>query len=376
MKCATCKTVLTAQTKIAAKGHTPETVKGKAATCTEDGLTDGVRCSTCKAVLTAQTKIAAKGHSYTSGVCSACGKDKTNESLEFALSEDGKSYYVTGIGSCTDTDVIIPATYNGKPVTSIELEAFWGCDSMTSITIPSSITHIASDAFLDCTSLARVYISDLAVWCEIAFDDLISSPFYYGAALYLNGERITDLVIPNTVFYIKKNAFLGCSSITSIHIPASVHVISSYAFYCCTSLKSITVDEKNITYHSSGNCLIEVTKTLILGCSTSVIPNDGSVETIGKLAFANAPSLTTITIPDSVTEISDSAFGACTALKSVTIGKNVKSIGEYAFVACQSLTSITFDGTKAQWNAISKVNNWNQGSGKYTVHCTDGDVSK
>ncbi len=62
-KCSVCGTTLTAQNTIPAKGHSPVTVPGKAATCTEAGLTDGSKCSVCGTTLTAQNTIPAKGHS-------------------------------------------------------------------------------------------------------------------------------------------------------------------------------------------------------------------------------------------------------------------------------------------------------------------------
>ena len=93
-------------------------------------------------------------------------------------------------------------------------------------------------------------------------------------------------------------------------------------------------------------------------------------------AFEGCSSLPSITIPDGVTSIGDSAFYNCSSLTSVTIGDGVTSIGDYAFEHCSKLTSIIFSGTKAQWNAISKGNYWNEYTGNYTIHCTDGDIVK
>ena len=77
-----------------------------------------------------------------------------------------------------------------------------------------------------------------------------------------------------------------------------------------------------------------------------------------------------------MTSIGNGTFSRCTGLTSVTIGNGVTSIGYDAFYSCYNLTSITFKGTKAQWNAISKGSWWNNNTGSYTVHCTDGDISK
>ena len=183
-------------------------------------------------------------------------------------------------------------------------------------------------------------------------------------------------------------------------IPDSVTSIGSKAFSGCKGLTSVIVDEGNTKYHSAGNCLIETaTKTLILGCKTSVIPTDGSVTSIGYSAFGGCTGLTSVTIGNSVTSIGSEAFSGCKGLTSVTIGGNVTSVGNSAFygctgltsvtipdsvtsigwaafAGCTGLTSITFNGTKAQWNAISKDDDWkNNVPSDCKVICTDGTVN-
>ena len=156
-----------------------------------------------------------------------------------------------------------------------------------------------------------------------------------------------NVVIPKTyrgipVKEIKDSAFSYQTRLKSITLPDSVTSIGNDAFYGCSGLTSIFVDKRNTKYHSAGNCLIETaTKTLILGCKTSVIPTDGSVTSIGNYAFYDCTGLTSITIPDSVTHIGDYAFSYCTGLTSVIIGNNVTSIGGGAFRDCTGLTSIT-----------------------------------
>ena len=109
----------------------------------------------------------------------------------------------------------------------------------------------------------------------------------------------------------------------------------------------------NSVYHSANNCLIETeTKTLILGCKNSIIPDDGSVISIGSFAFSYCIGLTSITITNSLTFIGPSAFYNCNVLKS-----------------------ITFEGTMEQWQAISKGTSWNYNVPASVVHCTDGDVN-
>ena len=244
------------------------------------------------------------------------------------------------------TSIIIP-----NSVTNIGEEAFYGCSGLTSITIPDSVTIIGADAFYNCEKSKSIYYTgDIASWCGIGgLESLTKSSSH---ALYFGGERLWgDLVIPDSVTSIGSYAFCN-SDLISITIPRNVTNIGEGAFSGCSMLTTIIVEESNTRYHSAGNCLIETeSKTLIAGCQKSDIPDDGSVTRIGNAAF----------------------YG-CIHLSSITIPTSVREIGEYAFGKCKSLYKITFKGTKAQWNAISKSNNWKRDSVTYQVICTDGTI--
>lgn len=132
--------------------------------------------------------------------------------------------------------------------------------------------------------------------------------------------QIKSVVIENGITRVGNSAFAQCLNVFEISLPDTLISIGDYAFYYTSSkslhipknvgvlgrgtfsrsnknLTSITVDEANTTFHSNGNCLIETaTKTLIIGCATSVIPDDGSVTKIGLLAFANNTHLKEIII--------------------------------------------------------------------------------
>ena len=190
----------------------------------------------------------------------------------------------------------------------IGTSAFSGCTSLTNITIPNSVTSIGNDAFRNCTSLTSVHITDVAAWCGIIFSNGDANPLGYAHNLYLNGELVTDLVIPDSVTSIGNSAFSYCTSLTSVTIPDSVTSIGNSAFSYCTSLTSVTI----------GN----------------------GVTSIGSVAFGDCTSLTSITIPDSVTSIGNAAFEDCSSLTSITIPDSVTEIGSYAFRSCTSLKKV------------------------------------
>lgn len=131
-------------------------------------------------------------------------------------------------------DIVIPETItygeNVYTVTAIGSNAFNGCSNLKSITIPKTVTSSGYNAFGNCSILSSVYISSLDAWCNISFDNFYGNPLIYAENLYLNGNFVTDLEIPNTVTKIKDYAFDGFNYFTSVTIPESVSSIGEEAF--------------------------------------------------------------------------------------------------------------------------------------------------
>ena len=201
------------------------------------------------------------------------------------------------------TSIEIP---NG--VESIGEYAFYDCSAMTSISIPATLKRIDDLVFNYCTALTTVYLSDIAAWCAVEIG-LGSNPMSYGQYIYLNGELLTDLVIPESVTSISHQAFFACTSLKSLTIGNNVTTIRDQAFSGCEGLTSIT-----------------------FGSSVTTIEYD---------AFAWCKSLTSVTIPNTITNLESGLFMGCEGLTSLTIGNSVASIGDNAFFDCTSLKEVT-----------------------------------
>lgn len=245
-----------------------------------------------------------------------------------------------------DAVVNIPSEINGTPVTTIGNAAFRD-SSVTSVTIPASVTEIGANAFAGCTNLTSVtYGGD---WSNLTIQS--GNPAVEDAAKDAANEQLfdfefilnntavvvirykgtaADVTIPSRykgkpVTMIDHAAFHNNSAVTSVTIPDSVTSIPDSAFGFCSQLTNIS------------------------------IPN--SVTYIGFSAFNSCTSLKSITLPSSLSTIQSEAFYNCGNLKTIRIPVSVTSIGNYAFDVCPSLMTVTYPGSKTQWDAITKGSN-------------------
>ena len=238
-------------------------------------------------------------------------------------------------------------------VTRINNSTFASCPNLKSISIPSSIKEIGSNAFYGCSNLNRVNITDMAAWCAIVFDDN-AHPFCNpnGGNLYINNEKIENLIIPYGVKTIGNYAFYNCRDITSISIPATVTAIGEYAFYACDEIESLHITDLsawfNISFGNSYSCPFNTATNIsangefyINGEIVKEISVPNGVKTIKRGALYCFTGITALSIPDSVEIIEDNAFGNCVRLKDITIPDSVTTIADGVFFNCASLTSIT-----------------------------------
>lgn len=199
-----------------------------------------------------------------------------------------------------DAVVNIPSEINGTPVTTIGNAAFRD-SSVTSVTIPASVTEIGANAFAGCTNLTSVtYGGD---WSKLTIQS--GNPAVEDAAKDAANEQLFDFnfILNNTAVVVI--SYKGTA--------ADVTIPSRYKG------KPVTV--------------------------------------IDPVAFYNNSAVTSVTIPDSVTSISDDAFAYCSSLTNISIPNSVTFIGFSAFNSCTSLMTVTYPGSKTQWDAITKGSN-------------------
>ena len=163
--------------------------------------------------------------------------------IEIKVENGNRNYYSEG--NCLiekDTATLMLGRNNSTIPEGVKIigdYAFSNCDGITDITIPDSVTCIGKGAFSRYKNLTNVHISDLSSWCNIEFTDSLSNPLGRADNLYLNGELVTQLVIPDDVTSISDYAFYSCDSITSVVIGDGITSISYRAFDNCDNLTDV-----------------------------------------------------------------------------------------------------------------------------------------
>ena len=247
--------------------------------CTNPGRRERT-CKECGFVQTQDTSPL--GHDGHNNECVRCGK-KAAEPQVFAISDyiNGDGLWITKYSGTNETDLLIPDVVDGKPVVCIAGSAFEGDETIVSVSLPDNVTQIGGFSFGYCPNLRMMH-----------FGRNIMNQYTAG----ING---------------------------------------------CPNVEFLTVEQGNPYLHSDGNCVIETgTKTMVLGCRNSIIPDDGSVLVINSYAFQTCYSITSLTVPSPVTRIETSAFSHCRNLASITIADSVTTIEYDAFRGCDALKEV------------------------------------
>ena len=241
----------------------------------------------------------------------------------------------------------LPSIVLPEGVTSLGSSCFSGCSSLTSITLPSTLTSLSDNCFSSCSSLTSITLpstlTSLGDSCFSSCSSLTSitlpaSLTSLGTYCFTNCRSLTSITIPEGITSLGQNCFFNCSSLTSITLPSTLTSLSDSCFSGCSSLTSITIPG-SVT--SIGISCFRYCSSL-----TSITIPEG-VTAIDNTCFSNCSSLTSITLPGSVTRIYHECFRNCSSLTSITIPGSVTSIGDACFTNCSSLTSITALGTTA-----------------------------
>ena len=373
----------------ACKMHSGEWVVEAEASCTAEGS----RYMICTVCGETTTETIPMSHNYVGGICTLCGAGKIfvegtcGSTTQWGLDVHG-NLYINGTGAISSyssgsapwytyrdriTNIVIADT-----ITSISSGAFYGLNSLESITIPfvgytrKTATNTYQYPFgyifgttsydggvstpqnyygssTDKTTGGTYYIPSSLKSVTVTGGEILYGAFYgcanltsvtigdgatcIGGSAFYNCSSLESVEIPDSVTSIGSSAFYNCSNLASVVIPDSVTSIGTYAFGYCSSLTSVVIPESVTSIGDYAFC----------GCSrleSVVIPD--SVESIGSSAFYNCSNLASIEIPDSVTSIGTYAFYNCSSLTSVVIPESVTSIGNYAFYDCSSLESVEF----------------------------------
>lgn len=292
-------------------------------------------------------------------------KTATPEKLTFTAS--GSNYHVSALNTSITGDVVIPRVYNGGLVTEIKANGFQSCTKIENLTLPASITVINSQGLFELRGCKKINITEglltikdnAFAYCDLITTIVISNSVSSVHESSFNFTNLNQIKVKenNTVYHSQNNcliqtqekmlvrgcktsvipndnsvttlgsqSFFGARGLKSIFIPKYITVIKVTAFTSSTSLIEIIVDEENPVFHSINNCIIETsTKTLIVGCKSSLIADDNTINSIGAFAF-KASNITDIIIPNTITLINGGAFDDLSTLNSLFIPSSVVTI--------------------------------------------------
>ena len=238
---------------------------------------------------------------------------------------------VTNISSYSFADSSVTSVTIPDSVSDIGAYAFKGCSSLTGVHIPTAVSAIAESAFSGCTNLASIDLGS-------------SQVFAIASSAFAGCSSLKSIILPETLSVISPNAFRSCTGLTSIAIPDSVTALYPSAFSNCTSLRQVSI----------GSGVTTIPEAVFSGCTAlqSVeIDTDANISVIQQNAFSGCTSLSSVSLPSTLAAVYEYAFNGCTSLTSVSIPASVVSIHKTAFRNCTSLTAFEVDPNNTAYSS-------------------------
>jgi len=392
-------------------GHDLVEHPAQAPTCNEIGWAAYNACSRCD--FSSYEAIPATGHTFDGGYfCTVCDEEAPpTDGIVFTAAGDG-TYGVSAYNGGS-TNVYIPHTYDGSPVTRIDAAAFAG-SSVTSVVVSDSVTTIGSGAFAGCTALERIILP--FVGGSIGAENASASTLfgyifgtaehanctetrqYYssmGSAIYFIPNSLRSVTITGgRVLY---GAFYGCAALTDVKIGENASILGKCAFAGCSSLETLTLpfvgDRANVgpmdtyqyplgylfgslsyenadyvsQYYFASSPFAPTQSFYYVPSSLRLVSVSGGKVLYG--AFSGLTSSLSVVLAEGVTSIENAAFANAEGLTDVTIPRSVTYIGNDAFSGCTALTDLYYQGTTEEWDSVTKAAEWAHNAPAFTVHC-------
>ena len=342
------------------------------------------------------------------------GVYSASQGLSYTLSirPDNTQYYsVEGIGNCTDTNIVIPDTYEGRKVFAISPNAFRNCTQIVSVrttgvatigagafsgctrllhvTLGPSMEIIQDNAFAGCFRLKEVFnqsrmtitkgdsshglvgfFAENIYTMEEGKSNLVMSGNYI---LYRDTERCTlvgmtksseYVVVPDIVTEIGEYAFWGDTQLLSVVIPSSVSVVGRFAFKNCSKLITVSM-----------GAVVGIEDEAFYRCyKLNRVTMGESLSYIGRLAFAGCSNLGEFNMPDSLQHIGEYAFSNCIKLRNVSVSRGVTQLDCSIFEGCKNLNNLSFAMVE-RWHITSDLGGFIMHEGGAKREVTDPNAN-
>lgn len=279
--------------------------------------------------------------------------------LKLELNSNGESYAVVGIWDQYVTEIVIPDTFNGLPVTDVKT-SFGSLTRLKSVIIGNNVIKLSSDFIKYSVMLESITIGegitqlsgDMFSGCYALSKVTINAHITkLSDSIFANLTNLRTVKLPVTLIEIGRYCFEGCTALSDINVEAGVTAIGDGAFADCSSLSNIILPDtlKSIGYACFRGCsrlssitipqgITELRQETFSGCNAlASVAGGDNVNSLGDACFKDCSLLTSAPFIADVSAINDSVFEGCNKITEVTINSSVTSIGEYAFSGCSKL---------------------------------------